>query len=316
MELSIASILILSVIAGACQAAPLARPSSPAGVRAMFGPVVATQVIRGRDYNGDEVLLLVDTTIVHVDVRNQRSWTTPIQLAPGESCWGLARLADGSVWTLKGRDAVIRIAADGSVSRAIDLREPHMNLFAAGHRLVVQRGLATAPDPALHAIEPGVANERPWSALKTRHVPGIARAQAAALSLVACGGTELAERPCWFPDQAALSLIDVDGRARHMGLAGLDPVSPEVLLTAENPRRPIRDAYVDRDGRIWVLSTGDAPPGAEDAPGGWLLARYSASGALEGQARLTESVRLILAVRDRRLIVLAGSGHVSEVASW
>lgn len=316
MELPIASILILGVVAGACQAAPLANRSSSSTIRPIFGPVVAAQVIRGREYNGDEVLLLVDTTIVHVDLRNQRSWTTQIQLASGESCWGLARLTDGSIWTLKGRDAVIRIAADGSVSRAIALREPHMNLFAAGHRLVLQRGLATTPDPALHAMEPGVDDGRPWSALKTRHVPGIARAQAAALSLVACGGTDVAERPCWFPDQAALSLIDVDGRARHIALAGLAPVSPEVLLTAENPRRPIRDAYVDRDGRIWVLSTGDAPTEAGDIPGGWLLARYSANGALEGQTRLTEPVRLILAVRGGRLIVLAGSGQISEVASW
>jgi hypothetical protein len=316
MELPIASVLILGAIAGACQPAPLAHPSPSTSVRALFGPVIAAEVIRGREYDGDEVLLLVGATIVHVDLRSHRSSTTAIQLEPGESCWGLARLTDGSIWTLKGRNTAIQIAADGTVSRAIDLREPHMNLFGAGHRLVLQRGLATAPDPALHAIEPGVEGATPWSALKTRQVPGIARAQASALSLVACGGTDRAERPCWFPDQAALSLIDVDGRARYMALAGLAPISPEVLLTAENPRRPIRDAYVDRGGRIWVLSSGDPPAGAADLPGGWILARYSSSGAAEGQTRLLEPVRLILAVRDGRVIVLAGSGQVGEVTSW
>jgi hypothetical protein len=73
---------------------------------------------------------------------------------------------------------------------------------------------------------------------------------------------------------------------------------------------------VDGEGRIWVLSSGDAPASAADLPGGWILARYGADGAPEGQARLAQPARLILRADERRVIVLAGSGHVSEVMPW
>jgi hypothetical protein len=55
----------------------------------------------------------------------------------------------------------------------------------------------------------------------------------------------------------------------------VEVVPPEVLLTADNPARPVRDAYVDDTGTIWVLSSGRPLAGAEDQPGGWILARYS-----------------------------------------
>ena len=51
--------------------------------------------------------------------------------------------------------------------------------------------------------------------------------------------------------------------------AGLDVVSPETLLTSDTPRRPVRDAYVDAAGGLWVLSSGVPPAGSAEAPGGW-----------------------------------------------
>ena len=38
--------------------------------------------------------------------------------------------------------------------------------------------------------------------------------------------------------------------------------------------RPVRDAYVDASGTIWILSSGAPPEHAPDLPGGWVLARY------------------------------------------
>jgi hypothetical protein len=151
--------------------------------------------------------------------------------------------------------------------------------------------------------------------MTTRAFPGIARAQLSALNMVACGSSERAERPCWFPYEAVVSLIDPRGATRRMALSGLVEVAPEVLLAAENPARPVRDVFVDRRGRLWVLSSGVAPPDAV-GPGGWILARYAADGAAQGQVRLAEPVRLILRADDDRVIVLAGSGQVSEVKSW
>jgi len=307
---------LLTWALGGCQASPLAQPSAVADVTKVFGPVIGQEVIRGREQTAGEVLLLTGSAIVRVDLEGRRAVTTPIALERGEACWGLAALADGSVWTLQGRSAVIRVEADGSVSRVIPLEEPHAGLFASGDRLIFQKAVGSATEPALFAGVPGSTARAAWSEMTMRSVPGIARAQASALSLVACGQSATPERPCWFPDEAAVSLIAADGATRRIALSGLPSIAPEVLLTAENPRRPVRDAYVDAQSRIWVLSSGDAPPRAMEIPGGWLLARYRADGTPDGQVRLAQPVRLLLRVEPRRLIVLAGSGDVSEVTSW
>jgi len=70
---------------------------------------------------------------------------------------------------------------------------------------------------------------------------------------------------------------------------------------------------VYREGSIWVLSSGTAPPDAGDEPGGWLLGHYTASGALVAVSRLTAPVRLILRAEPRRVLVLTGGGMVGEV---
>ena len=300
----------------ACQAVPLAQPPPTVAMTRLFGPAVVGQVIRGREGDALQTTLLVDTTIVRVDLKDRRVVVTTIGVEVGETCWGLARLADGSLWTLKGRDAVLRIEPSGIVAETIRLEQPHAGLFSSGDRLILQRAVTSAGEPALRAVRPPSRDSVAWSDLKVREFPGIARAQASALNLVACGRSAIAERPCWFPDEAEVSLIAPDGRTRRVPLRDLAPVAPEVLLTAENPLRPVRDAYVDERGRIWVLSTGDAPAGASDLPGGWMLARYRADGTPDGQVRFAEPVRLILAIEPDRLIVLAGSGYVSEVASW
>jgi hypothetical protein len=139
--------------------------------------------------------------------------------------------------------------------------------------------------------------------------------------MLSCGSSATAERPCWFPDEAAIFLVDTEGATRRVVLAGLAVVSPETLLTSENPARPVRDVYVNRDGDIWVLSSGTPPagpvgPAGSVVPGGWVLARYGAGGESKGVSRLREAARLILAVDTRRVTLLLSSGHVGEIESW
>lgn len=304
----------LALVAPACAAAPHPA-SSPAPLTRLFGPVIGQQPIRGREEGDGVIVLLVDNMLVRVDVDERRATSTPIGLDSGQMCWGLGRLADGSLWTLRGRFSAVSIDARGRPSRAIELSEPHAGLFAAGARLIYQKAVSTAGEPVLRAAPPG-GDWTTWSDLRARRFPGIDRAQASALNLVACGRSRTAERACWFPDEAAVALVDADGRTRRVALTGLDAIAPEVLLTAENPRRPIRDVYIDDERRIWVLSSGEPGAGAADVPGGWLLARYAPDGTPDGQTRLAEPARLILRIDRSRVILLAGSGDVSEVASW
>jgi hypothetical protein len=318
MHVSTMSRLALFTLAlSACRTPSIGRPSGPLALVPMFGPAVANEVIGGRADDERGVWLLVGgEDLVYVDLVAQRVSRAAIRLSAGEHCWGLARLADGTLWTLKGRHSVIQVAPDGAVARDIALADPNFGLFAAGDRLVYQLATLTAPGPALNAAAPGDTHLVPWSGITTRTFAGIARAQAAALNMVACGATVRLERPCWFPDEAAVSLVTTSGATRRLVLRGLDLVAPAELLAAENPRRPVRDAYLDRDGRLSVLSSGVPPAGAAERPGGWVLARYSADGTLDRISRLQDSVRLILRAEGGRLVVLSGDGRVAAVAPW
>jgi hypothetical protein len=305
---------VLLVAFGACRAASIMREPGTLALAPVFGPIVGSEVIGGRVNDGTDVWLLVGLAdLVHVDVRTRRSQRVMIRIGPGDQCWGLARLDGGSLWTLKGRRALIRFDAEGSVVTEEPLPEPHLGLFGARDRLVYQVANFAPPGPALRAAAPGDRNPLPWSGLTTRTFERIARASAVALNMVGCGASARAERPCWFPDEAAVSLIDAAGTTRRLELPGLEVVAPEILLTAENPARPVRDAYLDRDGVLWVLSTGAPPAGGVDRPGGWILARYGLEGKLVGLQRLAESARLILHAERGRALVLTGAGMVAEV---
>lgn len=305
--------LFLAALA-ACHATSIAREPGVLSPAPLFGPIVGSEVIGGRAADGDEVWLLAGMAdLVHVDLQARRSQRLMIKIEPGDQCWGLARLDDGSLWTLKGRRAVIRIAPDGEVIRDEPLPEPHLGLFGAQDRLVYQAANLTPPGPALRAGRPGGSTTEPWSELTTRSFERMARASAAALNMVGCGASARKERPCWFPDEAAVSIIDAAGTTRRVELPGLEAVAPEILLTAENPARPVRDAYLDRDGGLWVLSSGTAPPGRADRPGGWILARYGPGGKPLGLHRLAESARLILRAEPGRALLLTGAGMVAEV---
>src|SRR5262249_38816226 len=96
-------------------------------------------------------------------------------------------------------------------------------------------------------------------------------------------------------------------------LSGIAVVRPEVLLTTDNPARPVRDAYVDSAGTIWILSSGTPVSGGEDQPRGWILARYSPHGARGGLPPLAGPARLLLSAEPGRALVLTGAGMVAEV---
>jgi hypothetical protein len=253
---------------------------------------------------------------VHIDVVARSARRVAIALAPGEQCWSLARLQDGSLWTLKGRETLIQVDRAGAISNTVSLAEPHLAVFGSGRRLIYQRARPVPPSPALNVGAPGEDGAVPWSGMTTRTFDRMPRGSAMALNMVACGGSATDERACWFPDEAAISIIDSSGATRRVALPGLSVVPPDVLLAADNPARPVRDVYIDRNGRMWVLSSGTPPDGASDRPGGWILARYARDGSADGLVRLQESVRLILRVDDDRVIVLSGTGHVAEVRPW
>ena len=311
-----AGITLLATALAACrttvvrQAAESAVPVAP-----LFGPAVSAEVIGGKaeDDEGRVWLLAGGSAIVRVDLDRREIERVALRVSSAELCWGLARLADGSLWTLKGRRTLVAIGEAGRIDREFALATPHFGLFASGERLLYQAAEFTPPAPALRAGIPGDEHPRPWSDVATRPFAALARASAAALNMISCGSSRTAERPCWFPDEAAVSLIQASGATRRVPLEGLEVIAPEILLTSDNPARPVRDAYVDERGVLWVLSSGRPPADASERPGGWVLARYSPRGALIGLQSLTEPVRLILRASGGRATVLTGAGMIAEV---
>ena len=281
--------------------------------RRLFGPAIGNEVIAGRadDEAGRTWLLAGERTLISIDLARAGVSRHPLQVGDA-SCWGLARLRDGTLWTLKGRSTVIGIADSGEVVKEIPLGAPHFGVFASDDRLIVQPADFQPPAPLLFAARVDDARRVAWGDLRSRSFP-LARASVAALNMLTCGVGRHGEHPCWFPDEAAVSLMNSDGRVRKVALEGLEVVPPEVLLTADNPARPVRDAYVDDTGTIWVLSSGRPSTGAEDQPGGWILARYSDGGVRLGVQRLKESARLILRAGSGRAVLLTGGGMVAEV---
>lgn len=311
-----AGLALLAFALGACQTTTVGQaPASTPLLLPLFGPVIGAEVIGGRveDRAGVVWLLAGGNAMVRVDLDARRARRIPLQLGPADQCWGLAQLEDGSMWSLKGRRALVRLEEDGRIAREIPLPSAHLGLFASGDLLLYQRADFTSPAPALLAGSPGDPDPHPWSRVTTRSFDGLARASAAALNMVSCGISRADERACWFPDEAAVALIDRSGRTRRLELSGLDVVPAAVLLTSENPPRPVRDAYIDETGGLLVLGSGKRPPGEPDQPGGWLLARYGSAGQSIGMTALSEPARLILRASSQRAVLLTSAGMIVEV---
>jgi hypothetical protein len=306
------SIALAAALAGsAC-----ARRSSPAvSWEVKFGPVLGNELIVGHVVDGRTAWLATGgDTLVRVDLASARHTRTAIHpLREGEHIWGLASTREGEMWTLIGRATLAKLGESAEIVRRIGLAEPHVGVFGGGRDLVFQIMDLHPPGHALAAGPPGGATRHPWSAMRTRDLP-FTRGAVAALNLVSCGPTAAAVIPCWFPDTATLTLTDRAGMSREIPLDGLPIVAPELLLASDNPRRPVRDAFVTAGNMVWVLGSGEPPEGdTSTRPGGWLLARYDLEGRLFRRVQLPEPARIFLGAREDTCLLLAWDGRVVEV---
>jgi hypothetical protein len=280
----------------------------------MFGPAVPSDTISGRSAaeQGPIVLLAGGTMLVTVDLAARNATRTPLRI-PDPRCWGLAHLSDGSLWTIQNRRTLVEVHSDGTPGHVVQLDRPHLGLFAMGERLILQPAATDADAPALRAGGPDAPVGTPWSDIKTRAFPGLHPGAMMALNMVSCGVGLHGELPCWFPDEPTLFLVRTDGRTRRIELAGLSRAAPEILLTSQTPPRPIRDAYIDPSGTVWILSTGNPGPPPGSVPGGLVIARFGPRGEPIDTRQLAEPVRLILRARAGRAVILTSRGIIAEL---
>ncbi len=302
--------MVLVAIAGAPSCAN--AQSASVQVTPLFGPVVGRDAIVGRaDVDGRVLLLVRDVGLVSIDLDGRTARTTALPPDVMTSCWGLARLSDGSLWTLKDRHSLVQISESGEVQAEAALDAVHFGLVAAGGRLVYQRMGVTPGVPLYESGPPGSTDRVPWTGMVPRTF-ALSATASLPLNLFTCGESRALERPCWFPDETAVSIIGGHGFARRIELDGLTRVAPEVLVTSDAPSRPIRSAYLASDGSLWILGSGAPPEGAR-ASGAWLLARYTEDGKPLFSKSLPSPARAILRVEEGRALLLASDGMVVEV---
>jgi hypothetical protein len=216
--------------------------------------------------------------------------------------WGLACLADGTLWTLAAPRTLARIAADGRLQERTDLPLPNVALFGVGGRLLFQAFPVVAGQAALQTATPRQpAAVRPWPGLVSR--ANVSREQEIARNLVACGIGDRQETPCWFVDASQFSIGDgarerlVDVRAPLAGVA--------------DPEAPLHDVAITAGGE-WVLVGGRRPPSLQLA-GVRLLHHQRHDGAWSA-IDLSPAARLIVAATSTRCLVLRVDGSFAEVA--
>src|SRR5262245_19652873 len=121
----IAGIVLLAMVLGACRGSQRRQAAGSLLVSPLFGPVIGAEVIGGRVDDEQIVLLAGGADLVRIDLRGRRADRRHLSIPAGESCWALARLDAGPLWTLKGRRTLARIDREGLVVEEIPLATPH-----------------------------------------------------------------------------------------------------------------------------------------------------------------------------------------------
>lgn len=230
-----------------------------------------------------------------------------------EQLWGLARLDDGSLWTLVGRRMLARVSPAGRIDRRIELSRPILNVFGWRRGLVFHEATPKAGGSVLtiRNVDELVAEtgEVPFGRLRVRD--HATRVERLAFSLVLCGSSAGVALPCWFTHALGVDLARPAEQDAIVPLEGLGLQPPRELTIGDlETRGPIRDVYLDAAGALWVLASrvwGDTAISALQ------VARYTTAGRLTGRIDLDLGARLILGTRGDTCVLLTRTGSVREV---
>ncbi len=267
------------------------------------GPLVGDAPILGRATCGTTWLLNEALQLIEIASPSRRVAAHAARgFTSNARPWGLACLADGSLWTLEAPRSLVRLATDGRVVERVNLGPPRVALFSAGDRLLFHQLPTIVSAPVLATSPPGRPFEvRPWSG-------PIGRAAAAhedqlARNIVNCGVSAGAFVPCWFIDEPRISISD-GATVRSQTFAALRSAAVDQTL-------PIWDAAVVGSGGMWVLAT--SVRAFHDRRAGGQLVRVDRSGAERGRVALEPAARLILTATETTCTLLTVRGELMEV---
>jgi hypothetical protein len=134
---------------------------------------------------------------------------------------------------------------------------------------------------------------------------GLSRTEESLLHLLSCSVPPHAL--CWLPGSNQLFTLTKDRLARFASLPAVTAISPASLL-ARPESRSIHDAIWDGGDRIVVRAAGDAETG------GGVVGEFGLDGRMIRQIQTPAPVRTFLSVNGRRILAVAQSGVLIEVA--
>lgn len=276
--------------------------------------VLPGDTIVGRAYGSESTLLLTDEpALVAVDARSLRATRRVLVDVPDpERIWGLARLDDGTIWTLLDRTLLAQLTPEGRVARRIVLDETHLGLYGLGRELVYQLLPSPAQTSALTVGPPGASERRPTGGLSLR-APDDRRAEVWARNLVYCGLSRRSALPCWFTDQAMMDLIETGGHNRQIRLPVLEVQSPHRPSGVTDPPQPIWDAILFRD-EVLVLSRSTPPALQQTDSPAWHLWRFGLDGRTRSHCRIDAAPRILLDADGAVCSFLTWEGFPQRVA--
>jgi hypothetical protein len=269
------------------------------------GRIPASLIVGRAACRGATWLLLQSGQLVEINVASRAVTVhSVLGLFSSDRPWGLACLADGTLWTMASPRALTRLSTLGRIAERQSLRLPRIGLFSSGDRLLFQALPTVVSTPAL-ASSPArqPLDVRPWPGLMNRATTG-GDDQLASYNLVNCGIAAGAFVPCWFANDGRVFVSDgVSLWVRPF--AGLSSRGDQTA--------PIWDAALGGSDRLWLLATVAAKDSGVGRRAGGRLIHLHLNSPKQAALDLDPPARLILWASDTRCLMLTVRGELVEV---
>jgi len=266
--------------------------------------VRATERIAGRALTADRAVLLTNAPAL---VRIPLDGGGPVRIALARDSgtgrlWGLGEI-DGRLYSVAGFMDLVTLSPQGIVGTAGRFGRPIGNLLDTPSGMAGQLAMDDAGG-ALAWVVDAAAQLRPLPGA-VRHALGGSRAEDSVLHLLSCS---LPPRVvCWLPGSNRLFAMRGGRLDAALELESVPSLSPARLLASPDAR-VIQDALRLEDGTVLCLFR---PAASRDRTA---LALFTGDGRLLRSLEPREPLRVLLFNRATRVVAVAASGRLIEVA--
>jgi hypothetical protein len=271
---------------------------------ALARPVPASPIVGRATCDLKVWLLNRAAQLVEIQPKTGHSVIHPVRgLRSGARPWALACVTGGELWTLETPHLLTRLGPDGHVEDRVALRWPRTALFAAGDQVVYHQLPTVSGAPLLISGVPRMPSAvRAWAGLLGRAAPS--QKELFARNLVSCGIGAGAFLPCWFVNEARITISD--------GTTTREVSIPALASATVDRAIPVWDAALLGSGAVWVLASSVAVTSHTGRVGRRLLL-VDRAGVERVHIELSPPARLIVAATDTSCTLLTTTGDLMDI---